>query len=292
MLPVEWTRPVFARRPMQFPSRNPRSCRKTQNTPPPRFLSQLYHEVEVCRGREVSEATVTMGPFFDDCVEKIWEVLVRDRLVNIGIRPSASQLYNNETGCKAGDKCLFPHYKVDEQTNQEPKKKLLSKKRRKRWQDCCGNCEQCITIGLCIARFRCTRFSKAESLGDVRCRKSWNKFKGYDSLSLRFVKRVSGKRKDHRLGKTNVKVPHQRSPYVMKFEDRSHEETERQQRLCPKQGLESCQKQIQAQRKIQGCILLSRGGMGAPGCVNKGAGWKIVCSRLPERPHAYPTQQR
>ena len=29
------------------------------------------------------------------------------------------------------------------------------------------------------------------------------------------------------LGKINVKVPHQRSPYALKFEDRSHEETER-----------------------------------------------------------------
>ena len=34
------------------------------------------------------------------------------------------------------------------------------------------------------------------------------------------------------LGKTNVKVPHQRSPYAVKFEDRSHEETERQQRCA------------------------------------------------------------
>ena len=33
------------------------------------------------------------------------------------------------------------------------------------------------------------------------------------------------------LGK-HVKVPHQRSPYAMKFEDRSHEETERQQRCA------------------------------------------------------------
>ena len=34
------------------------------------------------------------------------------------------------------------------------------------------------------------------------------------------------------LGKMNVKVPHQRSPHAMKFEDRSHEETERQQRCA------------------------------------------------------------
>ena len=34
------------------------------------------------------------------------------------------------------------------------------------------------------------------------------------------------------LGKINVKAPHQRSPNAKKFEDRSHEETERQQRCA------------------------------------------------------------
>ena len=34
------------------------------------------------------------------------------------------------------------------------------------------------------------------------------------------------------LGKIQVKHPHQRSPYAMKFEDWSHEETERQQRCA------------------------------------------------------------
>ena len=34
------------------------------------------------------------------------------------------------------------------------------------------------------------------------------------------------------MGKIKVKVPHQRSPYGMQLEDRSHEETERQQRCA------------------------------------------------------------
>ena len=29
--------------------------------------------------------------------------------------PPECQVYTTESGCKAGDKCLFPHYKVDEQ---------------------------------------------------------------------------------------------------------------------------------------------------------------------------------
>ena len=53
-------KPVFARRPLQFPPRNPKILRKNQNTLPPHLLSQPYHDVEVCRGIEVSEAKVTM----------------------------------------------------------------------------------------------------------------------------------------------------------------------------------------------------------------------------------------
>ena len=45
--------------------------------------------------------------------------------------PPECQFYKNETGFQAGDKCLFPHYKVDEQLNKKPKK-LLPEKKRKR----------------------------------------------------------------------------------------------------------------------------------------------------------------
>ena len=45
---------------------NPKIVRKNQNTLPPHLLGQPYHEVEMCRGREVSEAKVTMVPFFDN----------------------------------------------------------------------------------------------------------------------------------------------------------------------------------------------------------------------------------
>ena len=44
--------------------------------------------------------------------------------------PPECQFYKNETGCKAGDKCLFPHYNVDEQQNKKAKK-LLPKKEEK-----------------------------------------------------------------------------------------------------------------------------------------------------------------
>ena len=105
-------------------------------------------------------------------------------------------IFENETGCKAEDKCVFPHYKVDEPPKKKPKKHLP--KKRKRRQECCRYCDECITIVLCITRFRYTRFSRKTVSVKQDAKKSWNKFKGNDSLSLRQDKRASGKRQDHR----------------------------------------------------------------------------------------------
>ena len=103
------------------------------------------------------------------------------------------------------------------------RKKLLPKKKRKRWQDCCGCCEV-------YHKIQMHSFLMVEGLGETRCKKSWN-FKGYNSPCLRFVRASIWEKKGPSLGK-NVKVPHQRSPYAVNFEDRSHEETERQQRCA------------------------------------------------------------
>ena len=73
-------------------------------------------------------------------------------------------------------------------------------------------------------------FLKVEGLGETRCRKSWNQVRGYDSQSLRYASIREKKGPSH--GKIQVKNPHQRSPYAVNFEDRSHEETERQQRCA------------------------------------------------------------
>ena len=43
--------------------------------------------------------------------------------------PPECHFYKNETGCKAGDKCLFPHYMVDEQQNKRPKTSYFPKRR-------------------------------------------------------------------------------------------------------------------------------------------------------------------
>ena len=119
--------------------------------------------------------------------------------------------------------------------------------------------------------------SQGRESRETRCRKSWDRFEEYDSLSLRFVKASIQEKKGHSLGKIQVKNPHQRGPNAMKFEDWSHEETERQERCAQSRAWNLAKKHIQAQRKRQGCFLLARGRVGTPGCVNRRAGGKKVC---------------
>ena len=100
---------------------------KNRTTMPPRLLSQPYHEVEVCRGREVSEAKVTMVPFFDNRADFLTGTCTRTSCEYW--HPPECQFFKNETGCKAGDKCLFPHHKIEEQPSKKSKKSNIPKRR-------------------------------------------------------------------------------------------------------------------------------------------------------------------
>ena len=146
--------------------------------------------------------------------------------------PPECQFYKIETGCKAGDKCLFPQYKVDEQPNKKPKKSDFPKRRESDDKNAVAIVKSVPQLGCVsqdsdalVSQGRKSRRSPMqkvlEPIQRVRFTKSTPRFK-----------RVSGKGKDHRLEKIQVKNPHQRSPYAMKFEDQSQEETERQQRCA------------------------------------------------------------
>ena len=159
---------------------------KNQNTLPPRLLSQPYHEVEVCRRKEVSEAKVAMGPFFDNRADIIWEVLVRERLVKFGIRPSAKSTKQKRVVNAEKSVCSRTKRLMSNQTKSQRKGLLFPHKKRKRRQECCGYCENCTTIGLRLARLGCVGSSKRKT-APVKPdeKKSWDRFERYGSLSPR-----------------------------------------------------------------------------------------------------------
>ena len=88
----------------------------------------------------------------------------------------------------------------------------------------------------------------ANSPGEARCKKSWDQFEKYGSLSLRCVKQVSGKRKDHRLEEYKSNILISEVPTLWNLRPvpwRDWKTTA----MRPMQGTEPCQKHIQAQRK-------------------------------------------
>ena len=142
-------------------------------TQKPEHTAATPSEPSFSRGRsveeEVSEAKVTMGPFFDNRADIIWRVLARDHPVDIGILPSVT-FTKQKRGAKLG-----------------------------------------VSVGSRIMR-------------------------------------------------------------LMNNQTKS-------------------QRKVQAKRERQGCILVSSGRMGTPGCVHKRAGGKRVCGRF-RRYYAYGQQER
>ena len=102
---------------------------------------------------------------------------------------------------------MFPHHKVDEQPNKKPKKSDHAQKVRE------NDDKNAVSIVKIISQMGCvsqdsepSEFQKKRSIGETRCKKSWDRFEEYDSLSLRYVKHVSGNRKDHRSEKYKSKI--------------------------------------------------------------------------------------
>ena len=181
------------------------------------YPSQPYHDVEVCRGREASEAKVTMGPFFDNRVD-------------IFIHPSANlpkqkRVVSQETR-------LFPHYKVDEQPNKRPKKGFFPKRRESEDKGAVAVVKRVSQVG-CVSQD-----------SDALVSQGTKEFRGNPMQKvLNAIQRVPlakstprhasiRDKKGPSLGKIQVKPRHQRSRHVFKFKVRSHEETERQKRCA------------------------------------------------------------
>ena len=134
-------------------------------------------------------------------------------------------------GCKAGDKCLFPHYKVDEQPNKNAEKGYyFSQKRESDDKNAVAVVKSVPQLG-CVSQDSEALVSQSgKQSRETRCKKSWNPFEGYDSLSPRYVNRVSGEKWTIAWKNKKSKFLISEVPTLKKIEDRSHEETARQQR--------------------------------------------------------------
>ena len=125
-------------------------AQKHEHTPP-HLLHQSYHEVEVWRRREVSEAKVTVGPFFGN----------RANIVKCSCTRTSCEYWRPpECPLLKERVVIWRQISVSALMNNWKAEKELHLKEEKIWQECFSFCEKCIAIGWCNSRFRCNRYSR------------------------------------------------------------------------------------------------------------------------------------
>ena len=127
---------------------------------------------------------------------------------------------------------MYPHHEIDEQPNKKPKKVNYSHKRKESDdKNAVGCCEKCTTIGLRLARLGSIGISKRKTVpGKPDVRKFWKPIQRVRFTKSTLRQASIREKKGPSLGKIQVKNHHQRSPYAVKFEDRSHTLPAREQR--------------------------------------------------------------
>ena len=85
--------------------------------------------------------------------------------------PPECQFYNTKMGCQSGDKCTFPHYKVDEQANKG-RRKATSKKEEEARTKPLWLLWTVSHNWVVYHMIQMHSFLKVESLGETRCKKS------------------------------------------------------------------------------------------------------------------------
>ena len=149
--------------------------------------------------------------------------------MNIGILPNVNS--TKIESCKAGDSvCSRIMRLMNNQT--ESRRKATIRTKESDDKNAVAIVKNCTTIGLRIARLGCVGFSKRQTVRGNPVQKGLGSIRkvrfSQSTLRQASIREMKGPS----LGKIQVKHPHQRSPYAMKFEDWSHEETERQQRCA------------------------------------------------------------
>ena len=131
-------------------------------------------------------------------------------LVTVGILPNVNSISLNR-GVNSAQSAHFPRWRVEEQTNKRPKK---------------GDDKSAVAFVKDVRQLGCVFF--------------------LDTESPEFALRQANMRenKGPSLNKIQVKSSHQRSPYTVKFEDRSQEGDRKTRAMPPRRRAETCQEYL------------------------------------------------
>ena len=171
-------------------------CSFKHQSSKPDHKAATLSEPSMSRGRNVSRKRSFRGKSNHGAILR----QTRDRFVNIGIHPNVNFTELKRAAKQGISVCSRVIRLMNNQTKSQIKRLSFPQKRRKRRQACSGDCENCTIIGLRLARLGCVGFSKRQTVPSKHDAKSLGiNSKKYGALSLRYIKQVSAKRKDHRV---------------------------------------------------------------------------------------------
>ena len=140
--------------------------------------------------------------------------------MSIGILPNC-HLCKTKTGCKFGAECSFLNWKVEEQPNKKPKKD--------EGKSAVAVVKSVRQLLSCVSQDTEPPDSTTISRKGKRVLEPIQR----ERFTRAALRQANIREKEGpSLRKIQVKIPHQRSPYAMKFEDRSPGETPRQERCA------------------------------------------------------------
>ena len=195
---------------MQFPPRNPRSSAKTRT-----HCRHAFWANRITRSKRSIRGKSNHGSI----LQQPCSYYLRGTCTRMPCeywRPAECQFYKSETGCEAGDKCLFPHYKVDDKPNKKPKKSHFPKRRESDDKNAVAFAKSVTQLG-CVSQDSDALVSQGKkSQGNPmqKVLEPIQRIRFTESTPRRASIRET---KGPSLGKINVKALHQRSPYAIKF---------------------------------------------------------------------------
>ena len=189
--------------------------------------------------------------------------------------PPECQFYKTKTGCKLGDTCLFPHYKVDEQPNKRLKKGYFPTRRESEDKGALAIVKTRITIGFVYHKTRMHSLLKErKSFGETRCRTSIQRVR-FTKSTLRHAS-IHDK-KGPSLGKVQVKPRHQRSPHAVEFRIGPTEETERQERCAQRKAWDLAKNIYTLKANDKATFFSPTEEVSTPKRLSKRAGGERIC---------------
>ena len=187
---------------------------------------------------------------------------------------------------------MFPHHEVDEQPNKQPKKGYSSQKRRE------NNDKNAVAIEKIVPQSGCVS-QDSEALVSQRGKQPQENPMQRVLGPIRKIRFTQStlrqasirEKKGPSLGKIQVKNPHQRSPYAMKFKYRSHEDTERQQRCARSKAWNFAKNIFKIKEKDKATFYSTSEEWVLPAALTKEQRGKRVCGGFRSL-YAYGQQER